>query len=118
MVERGGVTTLPEVTNWASTNKSPTAQRRAFYEGPPAAFAFPGVSVELDTQRRAARARGAADSIGRYPGAQVTGLPSVMCPCVRLEVGRARIVPFARMPLTSFVHKHLARLGVHQAPPA
>lgn len=111
MIERGGVTTLPDVTNWASTNKGPTAQRRAFYEGLPAAFAIPGVSVELDLQRQDKYAR-AADYIGRYPGAHVTGLPSAMSPFVRFEVGRARVVPFALMPLTSFVHDHLARLGM------
>lgn len=111
MVERGGVTTLPEVTKWASTNKGPIAQRRAFYEGLPAAFAIPGVSVELDLQRQDKYAR-AADYIGRYPGAHVSGLPSAMSPFVRFEVGRARVVPFALMPLTSFVHEHLARLGM------
>ncbi len=111
MVERGGVTTLPEVANWASTNRGPTAQRRAFYEELPAALAIPGVSVELDAQRLGKYAR-AADYIGRYPGAHVTGLPSAMSPFVRFEVGRARVVPFAVMPLTSFVHDHLARLGM------
>jgi len=111
MIERGGVTTLPEVTNWASTNKGPTAQRRAFYEGLPAAFAIGGVSVELDAQRQDKYAR-AADYVCRYPGAHVTGLPSAMSPFVRFEVGRARVVPFARMPITSFVHDHLARLGM------
>jgi hypothetical protein len=111
MIERGGVTTLPEVTNWASTNKGPTAQRRAFYDALPAALAIPGVSVELDGQRQDKYAR-AADYIGRYPGAHVTGMPSAMSPYVRFEVGRARVVPFALMPLTSFVHDHLARLGM------
>lgn len=111
MIERGSVTTLPEVANWASTNKGPTAQRRAFYEELPAALAIPGVSVELDAQRLGKYAR-AADYIGRYPGAHVTGLPSAMSPFVRFEVGRARVVPFAVMPLTSFVHDHLARLGM------
>lgn len=111
MIERGGVTTLPEVTNWASTNKGPTAQRRAFYEGLPAAFAIPGVSVEFDAHRQDKYAR-AADYIGRYPGSHITGLPSAMSPFVRFEVGRARVVPFALMPLTSFVHDHLARLGM------
>lgn len=110
MIERGGVTTLPEVTNWASTNKGPTAQRRVFYEGLPAAFAIPGVSVEVDQQRQDKYAR-AADYIGRYPGAHV-GSPSATSPFVRFEVGRARVVPFALMPLTSFVHDHLARLGM------
>lgn len=111
MIERGGVATLPEVTNWASTNKGPTAQRRAFYDALPVALAIPGVSVELDLQRQDKYAR-AVDYIGRYPGAHVTGMPSTMSPFVRFEVGRARVVPFALMPLTSFVHEHLARLGM------
>lgn len=111
MIERGGVTTLPEVTNWASINKGPTAQRRAYYDALPAAIAIPGVPVELDAQRHDRYAR-AADYIGRYPVAHVAGLPSAMSPFVRFEVGRARVVPFALMPLTSFVHDHLARLGV------
>jgi hypothetical protein len=111
MIERGGVATLPEVTNWASTNMGPTAQRRAFYDALPAALAIPGVSVELDAQRQDKYAR-AADYIGRYPGAHATGMPSAMSPFVRFEVGRARVVPFAVMPLTSFVHDHLARLGM------
>jgi hypothetical protein len=111
MIERGGVTTLPEVTNWASMNKGPTAQRRAFYEGLPSAFAIPGLSVELDAQRRDKYVR-AADYIGCYPGAHITGLPSAMSPFVRFEVGRARVVPFALMPLTSFVHEHLDQLGM------
>lgn len=113
MIERGGVTTLPEVTNWASTNKGPTAQRRTFYDALPLALAIPGVSVELDAQRQDKYAR-AADYIGRYPGAHVTGMPSAMSPFVRFEVGRARVVPFAVMPLTSFVHEHLARLGMRE----
>mgnify|MGYP002619570175 CR=1 FL=1 len=111
MIERGGVTSLHEVTNWASTNKGPTAQRHAFYEGLPAAFAIPGVSVEFDAQRQDKYAR-AADYIGRYPGAHLMGLPSAISPFVRFEVGRARVVPFAPMPLTSFVHDHLAQLGM------
>ena len=111
MIERGGVTTLPEVTNWGSTNKGPTAQRRTFYDTLPEALSIPGVTVELDAQRQEKFAR-AADYVGRYPGAHVTGLPSAMSPFVRFEVGRARVVPYALMPLTSFVHDHLARLGM------
>lgn len=114
MIERGGVATLPEVANWTSTNKGPIALRHAFYEGLPAAFAIPGVSVRFDAQRRDKYAR-AADLIGRYPGAYVTGLPPAMSPFLRFEVGRARVVPFALMPLTSFVHDHLARLGMGEA---
>jgi hypothetical protein len=111
MIERGGVATLPEVTNWASTNKGPTTQRRAFYGKLPEAFAIPGVSVTLDETRQDKYAR-AADYIGRYPSALVTELPSAMSPFVRFEVGRARVVPFVEIPLTSFVHAHLERLGM------
>lgn len=111
MIERGGEYTLADVTNWGSTNKGPTAQRRAFYEGLPGAIAIPGVSVELDAQRQDKYSR-AADYIGHYPGTHVTGLPSAMSPYVRFEVGRARVVPFVSMPLTSFVHEHLIRLGM------
>jgi hypothetical protein len=111
MIERGGVATLPEVTNWASYNKGPIARRRAFYDALPAALAIPGVLVELDAKRQDKYAR-AADYIGRYPGAHVTGLPSAMSPFVRFEVGRARVVPSALMSLTSFVHDHLGRLGM------
>lgn len=111
MIERGGVATLPEVTNWASTNKGPTAQRRAFYGRLAEAFAIPSVSVELDETRQDKYAR-AADYIGRYPGLLVTDLPSALSAFVRFEVGRARVVPFVAMPLTSFVHDHLERLGM------
>lgn len=111
MIERGGVATLPEVKSWVSTNKAPTAQRRAFYSGLGEAFAIPSISVEIDEARQDKYAR-AADYIGRYPGAHVTGLPSAMSPFVRFEVGRARVVPFVEMPMTSFVHDHLARIGM------
>lgn len=114
MIERGSVTTLPEVAGWASTNQGPTAQRRAFYEGLATAIAIPGVSVEVDGLRQDKFAR-AADYIARYPGVHVAGLPSAMSPFVRLEVGRARVVPFVPMALTSFVHDHLAGLGLSEA---
>ncbi len=64
MIERGGVDTLPEVANWVSANKGPTAQRRAFYDALPGEFAIPDVSVELDGLRQDKHAR-AADYIGR-----------------------------------------------------
>jgi hypothetical protein len=101
MIERGAVTALPEVTNWGSMNKGPAAQRRAFYEGLLAVVTIPGMSLELDAQHCDEHAR-AAHYLGRYPGAHVTGMPSAMSPFVRLEVGRARVVPFALVPLTSW----------------
>ncbi len=111
MIERGAEDSLPNVSNWASTNKGPSAQRRAFYEALAGALAVPGVSINLDAQRQDKYAR-SADYVGRYAGVHVTGLPSAMSPFVRFEVGRARVVPFAVMPLTSWVHDHLAHLGI------
>jgi hypothetical protein len=111
MIEHGDVATLPHVTNWTSTNKGPTAQRRAFYDELAEALVIPGVSVEIDETRQDRYAR-AADYIGRYSGALVMDLPSAMSPFVRFEVGRARVVPFVTMSLTSFVHAHLVRLGM------
>ena len=111
MIERGDVTTLPDVTSWTSTNKGPTAQRRAFYDGLAEAFVIPDVAVEIDPTRQDRYAR-AADYIGRYAGALVLDLPSAISPFVRFEVGRARVVPFVAMPLGSFVHAHLERIGM------
>lgn len=111
MIERGDVTTLHDVTSWTSTNKGPTAQRRAFYDGLAEAFVIPGVAVEIDQTRQDRYAR-AADYIGRYAGTLVMDLPSAMSPFIRFEVGRARVVPFVAMPLGSFVHTYLVRLGI------
>lgn len=38
-----------------------------------------------------------------------------MSPGVRLEIGRARVVPWVERPITSFVHDHLHRLGLSEA---
>lgn len=111
MIEPGGVAPLPEVTSWTSTNKGPTSQRRAFYDTLPALFEIPDVCVEIDPQHYDKYARG-ADYIGRYPGTQIKHLPAAMSPFIRFEVGRARVLPFVTMPLSSFVHDHLSQLGV------
>jgi hypothetical protein len=86
------------------------AERRSFYGSLPNAFAIPAVKVEVDEHRSDKYARG-ADFIGRYPGVLLDRLAPSMSPFVRFEVGRARVVPFVEMPLTSFVHDALARQG-------
>jgi hypothetical protein len=68
------------------------------------------VKVEVDEHRSDKYARG-ADFIGRYPGVLLDQLAPTLSPFVRFEVGRARVVPFVEMPLTSFVHDSLARQG-------
>jgi hypothetical protein len=108
MVEHGSVEHLPPVFNWTSTNKGPVAQRRAFYDALASSFVIPAVNVTLDTTRYDKHAR-AADYIARYPGGLVGQLPTVMSPFVRFEVGRARVVPFVEVSLSSFVHDYLER---------
>jgi len=100
MVQRGTVASLPAVTNWTSTNKGPVAARRAFYDALPDAFAIPAVKIDADTSRHDKQARG-IDLIGRYPGVLLDRLSPTMSPFVRFEIGRARVVPFVEMPLTS-----------------
>jgi hypothetical protein len=106
MVERGAVGGLPEVTSWTSANKGPVAKRRAFYGALAAALVVPDVTVEQDSTRIDKQAR-AADYLARYPGVLLAELGPAMSPFVRLEVGRARVVPHVERSLTSFVHAHL-----------
>jgi hypothetical protein len=110
MVQHGTVGGLPEVSNWTSANKGPVARRRAFYGALVAAFVVPGVRVELDLSRVDQQARG-ADYLARYPGALLDQLAPGMSPFVRLEVGRARVVPWVRRSIGSFVHAHLDHMG-------
>ena len=111
MVERGRVDGLPEVDSWTSLNTGPVAQRQSFYRSLPEAFLIPAITVERDATREDRHGRG-ADYLGRYPGVFVANLPGAMSPSVRFEVGRARVVPFVAQPISSFVHDHLAHLGL------
>lgn len=111
MVERGRVDGLPEVGNWTSLNKNPVAERQAFYRALTQTLHIPAVSVERDTLQEDEYCRG-ADYLGRYPGLFVANLPDGLSPSVRLEVGRARVVPFVERPISSFVHDHLEKLGM------
>jgi hypothetical protein len=111
MVERGTVTSLPEVTSWTSTNKGPAAKRRAFYDALAAALVVPDVTVEQDMTRIDKQARG-ADYLARYPGALLAEIGPAMSPFVRLEIGRARVVPHVQKSLGSFVHAQLEQQGL------
>jgi hypothetical protein len=111
MIQHGAVDGLPEVTNWTSTNKGPVAKRRAFYDALPGALVVPGVRVEQDQSRIDKQAR-AADDLGHYPGVLLAALAPAMSPFIRLEVGRARVVPHVIRPLGSFVHDYLVGQGM------
>jgi hypothetical protein len=111
MILHGAVRELPEVTNWTSTNKGPTRQRAAFYEALADVLAVPDVRVARDVERIDRQARH-ADYLGRYPGGLLDQLGPAMSPFIRLEVGRARVVPHVERPLSSFVHDYLATNGM------
>lgn len=108
MIQHGTTMGLPEVTNWASTNKGPVKKRAEFYDALTQALIVPGLRVERDVSRIDKQARG-ADYLGHYPGALLEQLAPAMSPFVRLEVGRARVVPYVSQRLGSFVHSHLTK---------
>ena len=111
MIERGTANGLTNVTNWTSANKGPVAKRRAFYDSLVATLAVPDVRVEMDTARFDKYARG-ADYLAKYPGGHLAELGATMSPFVRIEVGRARVVPHVQRAITSFVHDHLKAQGM------
>lgn len=111
MIRHGTAEALPEVPSWTSTNKGPVKKRSAFYDALADALVVPGVTVERDESRIDTQARG-ADYLGHYPGVLLAELAPAMSPFVRLEVGRARVVPCVERPLGSFVHSYLLDRGM------
>ncbi len=111
MIQHGCAKGLPEVTSWTSTNNGPVKRRRAFYDALAGALTVPAVRVEQDATHRVQHARG-ADYLGHYPETIMAELVPAMSPFVRLEVGRARVVPHVAKALTSFVHDYLAGQGM------
>ena len=111
MVLPGTVAGLPEVKSWTSTNKGPVKQRQAYYDALEAVLVVPDIRIERDRTRLDPRV-GGADYLGHYPGTRLEDLPAPMSPFVRLEVGRARVVPYVERPLSSFVHDYLEREGM------
>lgn len=107
MIQHGTAEGLPSVTNWTSTNKGPVKSRRAFYDALPEALVVPQVRIQIDRSRVDKQAR-CADYLGHYPGALLDQLAPSMSPFVRLEVGRARVVPHTEQRIGSFVHTYLA----------
>ena len=111
MIQLGTASGLPEVTNWTSTNKGPVKKRAEFYDALVGALVVPGVRVERDASRIDKLARG-ADYVGHYPGALLEQLAPTMSSFVRLEVGRARVLPYVLRRLDSFVHTYLEDHGM------
>ncbi len=106
----GGSSGAPAVKNWSSLNKGPVASRRTFFETLEELIVIPGASVKLDRARIDKYAR-SADYRVLYSAAFANGLPAVMSPFVKLEIGSARVTPFLERSISSFVHDWLHARG-------
>ncbi len=105
-----GSSGAPAVKSWSSLNKGPVASRQDFYHALEGLIVVPGASVKLDRTKTDKYAR-SADYQVFYPGAFASGLPAVMSPFVRLEIGSARVTPFLERTISSFVHDWLHARG-------
>jgi hypothetical protein len=109
-IEPGAVVNLPKVASWKSENRGRIAERRAWYEALEEAMPVPGAKVRLDPAQMDLKARSAGYRV-EYPGLFLRDLGPSLKPFVLLEVGIARVTPFAERDLDSFVHQWLARSG-------
>ncbi len=109
-VERGSVTALPKVENWKSEGTKATASRRTFFEKLANTIEVPGTEVEIDRVTTEKEWRSANVQV-IYPGRHLDSLDDVFRPFVLLEIGNARVAPFVRRDISSFVHDELERLG-------
>ena len=105
-----GSANLPVVKSWTSMNKGPVATRRDFFDALEEILTVSGASVKLDRARMDEYAR-SADYKVYYPGHFTSGLPRVMSPFVRLEIGTARVTPSLPRTIDSFVHNRLRAKG-------
>lgn len=110
MILPGTVNGLPEVSNWKSANKGPTAERASFYDKLLDSIQLPDLDVQRDANYVDKDAR-SANYLAYYSGHYLDELADAVSPFVRLEVGRARNAPSVPMPLSSFVHDHLQTSG-------
>ena|GEM_PF-611230 len=105
-----GKVALPAVSNWKSEGIQATSQRRAYFEALPTLVCVPGTSAVLDPDS-ADKHWFQANVRVSYPARHLGDLDGVLRPFVLLEVGNARVTPFVRRDMQSFVHDELMRLG-------
>lgn len=102
-LDPGRVEDLPLVVDWWRESKRATTARRAYFERLAHVLAVPGASVELDAEE-ADRSWRTAQLRVHYDGRNQADLDPAMKPYVLLEIGSARVLPFVRCDLSSFVH--------------
>ena len=111
-IEPGRQEKMPRVASWKSEGTKATSERRASFKWLAANMRVPGATVRLDAERSEGQAWHTADIQVLYPALHTASLPAGMKPYVLLEMGSARVVPFVPRDLTSFVHDHLAEIGL------
>jgi hypothetical protein len=108
-IEPGAVKALPTVRNWKSEGKKAVQERQAFFDALRRVVEIPGVEISGDPTFDDPTHRSAQLRV-HYPGAHLAGL-GVLRPFVLLEVGDARVTPFVRRDMTSFIHEELEAQG-------
>lgn len=108
-IEPGAKKALPVVRNWKSEGKKAVEERKAYFEALQRLVEIPGVEISADPTFEDPAHRSAQLRV-LYPGAHLAGL-GVLRPFVLLEVGDARVTPFVRRDMTSFIHEELGALG-------
>ncbi|WP_338080781.1 nucleotidyl transferase AbiEii/AbiGii toxin family protein [Corallococcus exiguus] len=104
-LEAGSVE-LPRVTDWSRTGAGATKARRAYFEALAERIQVPGARTELDIDGADRYWRSASVRI-LYPAQHLGGMVGILRPFVLLEVGNARVTPFVRRDMASFVHEEL-----------
>lgn len=108
-VEPGSLKALPAVRNWKSEGKKAVQERQSHFEALQHLVEIPGVEVSADPTFEDPAHR-STQLRALYPGAHLAGL-GMLRPFVLLEIGDARVTPFVRRDMTSFIHEELEALG-------
>ena len=110
-LEHGTSSGLPKVSSWNSASKTATAARAAFFRSLPDHVGVPGARMALDEENFDPKRCRIHYRI-EYPGIYRNDLPPDLRAFVLLEVGRARVAPFVKTDLSSFVHELLRDQGL------
>jgi hypothetical protein len=108
-IEPGAVKPVPSVSSWKSDGKKAVGERKAYFEALTGHLRIPGIEVMADPTFEDSTHR-STQLRGQYPGGRLAGLGGLR-PFVLLEVGDARVTPFVRRDMTSFIHEELETQG-------
>jgi Nucleotidyl transferase AbiEii toxin, Type IV TA system len=108
-LEPGKVAALRSVSNWKGEGTRAVAERKTHFEALVNCLSVSGAKVNLENMLD--KSFRSANIQVHYPAKHSAVLDSVLRPFVLLEIGSARVTPFAARDMTSFVHEHLESLG-------